>query len=218
MKMDRIGIKGPADNDFVMLDNVFGLYPVWRTLSAAPERTNFVKIPGMQGALDCSEEFGEVFYDMRTLNMNCVYVGKNWHEDFSRFSSRYHAQAVQIVFSNDPAWYWNGRLSVSSFDAKSHKLTMKATVFPFKFRREETIVTSAGNETITLRNGRMAVVPTVTIGGPVTLAWGNYTKSLSATSYPATVVVAGLQLTEGSLDVTITGAYSVTFRYREGAL
>lgn len=218
MKIDRIGIKGKNDNDFLMLDDVFNLYPVWRSLSAAPEETNFVKIPGMNGSLDCSEEFGEVFYGMRSLNMGCIYIGENWHEDYTRFSSKFHARSVQIMFENDPGWYWTGRLSVSDFDAKSHKLEMKATVFPYKFSRHETVVTSAGNETVTLRNGRMTVTPTVTISGPVTLAWGNYTKALSANTYPTTLIVAGLQLVEGDTNVAITGSYNVTFRYREGAL
>lgn len=218
MRIDRIGIKGSNDNDFVMLDDVYKLYPVWRTLSAAPERKNLVSIPGINGALDCTEEFGEVFYDMRTLNMDCVYVGSDWHSDYSRFSSRYHAKSVQIMFANDPAWYWTGRLSISGFDAKAHKLTMTATVFPYKFSRHETVVMSDGNETVTLRNGRMTVTPTVKISGPVTLAWGNYTKSLSASTYPVTLIVAGLQLPEGDTAVTITGAYSVEFHYREGAL
>lgn len=218
MKIDRIGIKGKNDNDFVMLDEMFGLYPAWRILSAATERTNFVPIPGMNGSLDCSEEFGEVFYEMRILNMDCVYIGSDWHSDYIRFSCRYHGRSVQIIFANDPAWYWTGRLSVSSFDAKSHKLTMQATVFPYKLSRNETVVTSAGNETVTLRNGRMTVTPTVKIGGPVTLAWGNYSKALSSTSYPATFTIAGLQLPEGDTNVTITGANSVEFRYREGAL
>lgn len=218
MKIDRIGIKGSNDNDFVMIDDIFGLYPVWRMLSDPTPRTNFEPIPGMQGSLDCSEEYGEVFYDSRDLDMGCVYTGDNWHSDYSAFSSKYHGRSVQIVFENDPAWYWVGRLFVSSYNSKDRKLSMKATVFPFKFSRHETVVTSAGNETVTLRNGRMTVTPTVTISGPVTLAWGNYTKALSASTYPATVIVAGLQLTEGDTDVTITGSADVTFEYREGAL
>lgn len=218
MNIDRIGIKGANDNDFVMIDTIYKLYPVWRMLSAAQERTNFVDIPGMNGALDCSEEFGEVFYDMRTLEMGCVYVGDNWHTDYSAISSRYHGRSVQIMFANDPAWYWVGRLSVSGYDAKERKLAMKATVYPFKFRRDETVVTSAGDETVTLRNGRMPVTPEVTISGPVTLEWGGYTKALSASAYPATLIIAGLQLPQGDTDVTITGSETVTFRYREGAL
>lgn len=218
MKIDRIGIKGANDNDFVMIDDVFKLYPTWRTMSAAPERTNFVSIPGMNGALDCSEEFGEVFYDMRTLNIDCVYAGDNWHEDIRRFASRYHGRSVQIAFENDPAWYWAGRLSMSNYDSRERKLGMTATVFPYKFAKHETVVSSDGNETVTLRNGRMTVTPTVTIGGPVTLSWGEYTKALSASTYPASLIIAGLQLPEGDTAVTITGVADVTFRYREGSL
>lgn len=218
MNIDRIGIKGAGDNDFVMLDTAFSLYPAWRTLSAAPEKTNFVKIPGMNGALDCSEEFGEVFYDMRTLSADCIYIGEDWHKDLSEFASKYHGKSVQIMFTNDPAWYWTGRLSISNYNAKDRKLTMKATVYPYKFRRDETVITSTGNETVTLRNGRMTVTPEVTISGPVTLEWGSHTKALTASSYPATLIIAGLQLPQGDTEVMITGSETVTFRYREGSL
>lgn len=220
MNIDRLYIKGPNDADFVSVDDRFGLYLMWRTLTAPEPKTEYDDIPGMNGSLDSTEEFGEIFYYNRTLALDCKYPDKDWYKDHQAFMDAYHGKSVKIAFSNDPMYYWAGRLTVSEYVAKDHSFMMSAIVYPYKFKRALTKVSvSTENEaTVKLKNGRMKVIPEVTVSGPVTLAWGEYTRAISASSYPATVRIAGLELQEGSLDVTVTGNASVTFSYREGAL
>lgn len=218
MAIDQLLLKRDSDNAFVNVQDQFGFYLKWRKLSSAPAKAGYESIPGMNGALDTTEEFGEVFYNPRTLDLDCVFPSSAWHEVYRQFNDKYHAQSVKIAFLNDPNYYWAGRIFVSAYSAKDHSLSMTAKVFPFKFKMKETIVRSAGDETVRLYNSRMPVVPTVKIWGAVSLAWGNNTKSLSSSSYPATFKIPGLRLTEGHLDVTITGSANVEFRYREGSL
>ena len=223
MNIDRIGIKGKNDNDFVMIDKVYGLYPLWRSLSMPEPVTNYVTIPGMNGALDCSEEYGEVFYNQRELNVDCICIDDNWHDVISRFASKYHGQTVQILFANDPAYYWAGRISMNAYESEDRKLTMSANVYPFKFKRNKTIVSLTDNRSriITLRNGRMPVIPEITITAPVTLAWDDESASVSSSSYPATVVLPGLRLTEGTKAITVvpqSSSFTISFSYREGDL
>jgi hypothetical protein len=223
MNIDRIGIKGKNDNDFVMIDKVYGLYPLWRSLSMPEPVTNYVTIPGMNGVLDCSEEFGEVFYNQRELNADCICIDDNWHEVISRFASKYHGQTVQILFANDPAYYWAGRISMNVYESEDRKLTMSVNVYPFKFKRNRTVVSLTDNRSriITLRNGRMPVIPEITITAPVTLAWDDESQSIASSSYPATVVLPGLRLTEGTKAVTVipqSSSFTISFAYREGDL
>lgn len=218
MNIDRLLIKGSADADFVAFDAEYGMHLMWQTLSAPSVKTVFVEIPGLDGQLDSTEEYGRVLYEMRSLVIGCKHPSDEWHADFETICAKYHGQQVKIAFTNDPNWYWTGRLFVSEYSTRKHELSMNATVFPYKFRTQETIVTSAGNETVTLSNNRMRVVPSVTIDGPVTLEWGSHSKALSASTYPATFKIAGLELDEGDLNVTITGEASVVFTYREGTL
>lgn len=220
MNIDRLSIKGPSDNAFVEIDTVYGLYLKWRKLSAPTPKTMYDDIPGMNGSLDSTEEFGEVFYEDRMLALDCKHPADAWQANFQAFMNAYHGQNVKIAFSNDPNYYWVGRLTVSEYEAKDHSHLMSARVYPYKFKKNLTVVTKSvsGSGTVTLTNGRMKVVPEITFSAPITLAWGNYTKQLSASSYPATVKVAGLELTQGSLTVTITGTADVTFSYREGEL
>ena len=221
MNIDRLMIKGPAENDFVPVDDMFGFYLKWRKLTAPKQKESYDDIPGMNGSLDSTEEYGEIFYNMRSLALDCVHPNSDWYEDYQRFMDAYHAQDVKIAFSNDPEYYWAGRLSVSEYDAKSRSIIMSALVYPYKFKRLLTKVSASvtTTKTVKLVNGRMKVVPDVTFSAPITLAWGTYTKALSASSYPATVRIAGLELLpNSSISVTITGAADVTFSYREGAL
>ena len=75
-------------------------------------------------------------------------------------------------------------------------------------------MTSSGNETVTLTNGAMPVVPEITTTAQVTLAWGTNSVTLSAGTYR----VAGLELEEGETELTITGSANVTIKYRQGRL
>jgi phage-related protein len=219
MNIDRLLIKGPGDADFVAFDTEYGMYLMWRTLSAPTVKTVYDEIPGMNGQLDSTEEFGEVLYQPREIELGCKHPSDDWYGDYEDICAKYHGRQVQIAFSNDPDWYWTGRLFVSEYSAKDHAISMTATVYPYKFKKTETVVESAGNETVTLTNGRMRVVPTVTIDGPVTLEWGEYEKNIASSTYPVTLRIAGFELSDGSeMDVTITGTANVTFKYREGTL
>ncbi len=219
MNIDRLYIKGPADADYVAVDTTYGLYLKWRVLSAPAPKMQRDDIPGMNGTLDSTEEFGEVFYNDRTLALDCKHPDDSWYEHFQNFLSAYHGQSVKIAFSNDPNYYWTGRLFVTGYSAKDHSLQMSATVYPYKFKKSLTTVSRTGSGSVSLTNGRMKVVPDVTFSEACTLAWGTNTKQLSASSYPQTVKIAGLELSPNStLSVTVTGNATVTFSYREGAL
>lgn len=218
MSIDRLSIKGPNDQSFVEIDTVYGLHLKWRTLSAPMPKTLYDDIPGMNGSIDSTEEFGEIFYNDRVIDLNCIHPADAWQEDHQKFMDAYHGRHVKIAFSNDPDYYWVGRLSCSQYSAKNHSQQMSALVYPYKFKKQLTTKTQTGSGSVTLKNGRMKVVPEVTFDGPATLAWDSYTKELSASSYPQTVRIAGLELTEGDKIVTVTGSATVTFSYREGAL
>lgn len=192
-----------------------GFYLKWRELSAPTTKTAYEDIPGAQGALDTTEAFGAVYYEMRTIKLDCIHPGDNWRSDYERLLSLIHGKNCKIVFDSDPDYYWTGRVTISGYAAKAHALSMSATVYPFKLKTDLTVVTAEGGETVTLTNGRMPATPTVTNSDAVTLSWGEYSVTLSA----GTHIVAGLELAENSeTDVTVEGDGDVTFIYREGAL
>lgn len=220
MNIDRIGIRLQSEQNFFMLDTI-GIYPKWRTITNPVGRTSYDTIPGLQGAFDSTEQFGEVFYNMRDLSIGSIFIDDDYHRVIQNLSAKYHCQAVDIMFANDPEYYWSGRINIGSYDSKNHSLTMSAKVFPFKFKMHKTVIqrTVASSSIVRLHNERMPVIPTITTYGPITLAWGNNTKALSASTYPLTVRVAGLRLPAGDTNLTITGSnVKVIVEYREATL
>lgn len=211
MNIDRIYLNGTDINSLHFL-------PLWRTLSAPAVKSSYEEIPAANGAIDTTEANGGVFYKMRELDMDCKYYGDNWHEDFSKLMSDYHGRQIQIAFSNDPGWYWSGRLSVSAFSSENRNLSMKATVFPFKFAENLTVASGSisGSGTLTLKNnGRMTAVPEVTTSAPITLTFGGKTASVNA----GTFTIAGLEIGYNeTVEIGITGTANVSISFREATL
>lgn len=223
MNNDVMWIKGASDTyTGVDTHDTYSLYVKWRRLSAPEVKTSYDEIPGANGKLDTTEQFGEVLYHNRILEVQCVYIGDNWYSMFETFCSKYHGQEVSVYFSNDSTYYHRGRLFVSNYDAKSRTISMTVDVNPYKLKRTYTTVVADpenGSVTKTLTNGRMKVMPSVTIYGAATVAWGGTTKALSSSSYPRTYSpLAGLVLQPNSeTQVTVSGS-RVDFQWREGAL
>lgn len=221
MNIDKLYLKGPFDTDYIDISDRYGMYLKWRTISSPSPQTNYDIIPGMNGYLDSTEEFGEVIYGNRMLDLSCIYQSDDFHYNLEKFLSRYHGQLVMIIFDNDPSFYWSGRLSISGYSAKDREVKCSASVYPFKFHRTETIKTVhvETEKSVVLHNDRMKVIPEITYSAPISLTWGNNTRQLSSSQYPKTVRLAGFKLDPFSnLEVTISGNADVTFRYREGAL
>lgn len=219
MNIDRVGIKLQTENGFLMLDSL-GLQLKWRKISTPKGRTAYDTIPGMQGAFDSTEQFGEILYDMRDLAFDLVSADDDLTDIFKKLSSKYHCHAVDIMFTSDPEYYWSGRISINTYDTKSHTISMTAKVYPFKFKMRKTAYKRTVQDSVTLHlsNELLPVSPVITTTGPITASWDEYTKTISGSNYPMSVRVAGLRLTEGITDLTITGSATVTVEYREGAL
>lgn len=218
MNTDKLYLNG------VDIQSQYGLWLNWRVLSAPKPQLDYQLIPGKHGSIDLSEALGDVYYDDRTIKIDMTHLDGDWYADYESFVSDYHGKVAQIKFENDPDWYWYGRIVVSDYSAKSHRMTVNAIVHPFKFAISETVITkevTAATEqtahTVELTNGRMTVTPKVTVEGStngVHLKWGDMTAVVSnGSSY-----VTGLTLNKGTLNVLVWGSGTVTFTYRQGAL
>ena len=217
MTIDKLYING-AD-----IQTLYGFYLKWRTISAPNAKSNYKSIIGMQGDLDLTEAMGDVFYENRTLSLDMKHPGLNWYADHESMMNKYHGRDVHISFGNDPDWYYAGRLSIGEYSAKSHDLSMTASVFPFKLAVEQTIVTESINAsdeasaaTIQLAGSRLKVSPllTVTSQNGLTIKWGSKTANLSNGDH----YVDGL--TVGALGLTIKawGVGDLQIVYRKGSL
>lgn len=215
MTIDKLYI-----ND-VDIQEEYGCWLKWRTLSTPSPKTNYIQIPGRDGDLDLTEALGDVYYNDRNLQISLVHPSDVWYDDYERLVSAFHGKQCHVKFGNDPDWYWTGRLNVGAYSAKDHSLSMTAKVFPYKLSADEITesVTVSGAteetaETVTLTAGRMNVTPQAVVTGSVTLKWGSRTAALSEGTY----YVSGLLLTSGGNEIDVWGTGTVTFKYRNGSL
>lgn len=199
----------------------YGLIVASYAISMPEPQTNFVDIPGRDGALDLSEAFGTVCYADRITPLT-LYARAPFDTLISTFAADVHGRRMNVIFDRDPSYYCDARVTVE--DVERHagycELSLKCRTKPYKMEHFETTMTviPVGSATLTLTNSRMPVVPTITVSAEMmmtfTIAGVVYTINLST----GTHVVPSLVLLEGDTEVEITGTGSATFVYRKGAL
>lgn len=204
-----------------------GWFLKWRKLAAPKPKTDYVSVWGRDGDIDLteSETDGQVFYENRELTMDMVYIGEDWTDAYSELLDMLHGKECAVQFSNDPYWYWAGRIIASLYEHKPHSLTMSGIMFPYKLSvakvtRSATVsgaIESNGVDVV-LPSSRMRVSPKVTVvagtGESVTLKWGTKTQTLSAGTY----YVRGLKVGSDDVTIKVWGTGTVIFEYRKGML
>ena len=184
-------------------------------------QTNFVEIPGRDGALDLSEAFGTIRYADRIIPLT-LYARAPFAALTSAFAADVHGRRMNVIFDRDPTFYYDARVTLE--DVERHagycELSLKCRAKPYKLEHFETAITvlPTGSATVTLTNTRMPVVPTIAVSAEMTLVFAiagvSYSICLAAGSH----VMPSLVLMEGDTEVEITGSGSITFTYRKGAL
>ena len=199
----------------------YGLIVAPYAIPMPEPQTNFVDIPGRDGALDLSEAFGTVRYADRIIALT-LYARAPFDTLISSFAADVHGRRMNVIFDRDPTYYFDARVTVE--DVERHagycELSLECRSKPYKLEHFETTMTvlPAGTATVTLTNTRMPVVPTIIVSAEMTIEFtiGGlvYTINLAAGSH----VVPSLVLMEGDTEIGITGTGSITFTYRKGAL
>ena len=184
-------------------------------------QTNFVGIPGRDGALDLSEAFGAVRYADRTIPLT-LYARAPFDTLLSAFAADVHGRRMNVIFDRDPAYYYDARITIE--DVERHwgycELSLECRAKPYKLEQFETAITvlPTGSATVTLTNSRLPVVPTITVSAEMTLTFTIVGKDYSVTLPAGTHTVPALVLSEGDTEIGIIGTGSATFTYRKGAL
>lgn len=197
----------------------FSLILASRVIGSPTAKISTVPVPGSDITLDFTEAFGGVHYNNRTITLTFLSL-EPWDDmmaNDSTVKNALHGRKMEIGFDDDPDYYWIGRIHVGdwTYHRGAGKIVVTIDAEPYKYKVRETVKQSSGNETVKLKNSRMAVVPTVSTDGEVTFAWSGYSVTISAGNEQ---IIPQLVLEEGTTSVAITGAANVTFRYREGSL
>ena len=198
----------------------YGLIVAPYEIPMPPPRTDYVEIPGRNGSLDLSEAYGSVLYQDRIIPITLYAIGL-YDTALSDFINAVHGKRMQITFSKDSTWYYNGRVNVNAITRQDGycEIGLEITAEPYKLAQTETKVSRTGNGTVTLNNGQMPVVPVITNTKAATLAFTYQGTSMQVNLAIGTHTVPSLALSENETKtVTITSEGKVTFAFRKGRL
>lgn len=179
-----------------------------------------IEIEGADSYLDLTDFFGEPKYQNVNHKFDFSTIEKNSLSLFSTIKNTLHGKKVRIILDDDPAFYYVGRLSVSSFTSEKGigSLTIEADCEPYKFKTAKTIITQTVNGTtnITLTNMRKRAVPEVSINaeGSLNIVYHGNIWDLGAGSY----TLPELELQAGENTVAVTGTGTITFTWQEAGL
>lgn len=191
----------------------------------AKPKTNFINIPGADGAKDFSEApAGRVVFNTRKITwIYKLYPGDNWATKYAQVSNAINGRSCRITLDDDPDYYYPGRVSVDKHAADGilHTITVTATCQPYKLRQEVTrsVINLAVDvpKVVDFVGERMEVIPVITVTTEVSLQWKGNSYSLSAGTHK----ILDIQFTEGVnrlQALTTTEAGTLTVEYQKGAL
>lgn len=199
----------------------YGLIVAPYAIPMPEPQTNFVEIPGRDGALDLSEAFGTVRYADRIIPLT-LYARAPFDTQISAFAADVHGRRVNVIFDRDPSFYYDARVTVA--DVERHagycELSLECRAKPYKLEHFETTITvlPTGIASVTLTNTRMPVAPTITVSAEMTLTYTLNMKEYTVNLATGTHIIPSLVLIEGETTIGINGTGRITFTYRKGAL
>lgn len=204
-----------------------GMYLAEASIAPPEVRTNYVSVPGRDGALDLSTALdGEIHYNDRVVSLTFVSTarlsGLSWSEFYARLLELFHGRETELSFDGDEDYYYTGRGSVSGFtqDGVKWSVQMKFTCTTYRLKRAETVVTAeltTQDVEVVLRNARMPVLPTISVSAETLLTIGSGSYTLSAGEHQ----LLALRLTQGEQRIlahVTDGTGKLTITYREGML
>lgn len=195
------------------------------SIGSPQPRMNLISVPGMDGALDCSEATdGTLHYDPRTIIIEAGKTITARHQQDSTIKNALHGRRMRITLADDPQWYYVGRINVGEWvrDCGIGHVTIECTCDPWKLKNEQSTVSradlSANYKQLQLPNERRPVVPSITVGQTTTLLWQGNTYTINAGTHrlPDIQLQAGDNILKAKVPDSDTG--SITVEYQEASL
>lgn len=198
----------------------FALILASHTIGEAAPRTNSVEVEGMDGSLDLTEYFGEVFYSNRELSFTFSLIEpvSEFPRIYSEVKNAIHGRRMKIRLGWDSGFYYVGRVTVSEWQSNGRigSITVTADCEPYKYKVKPTTKTFKveGSKTVILSNLRKRVSPQFESDAVFTVKQGDesYTASQGVWSD------ARIILQQGDNRLDFEGNATITVTYQERGL
>ena len=209
-----------------------------KVISPPEPQLNKVDVPMRDGSIDLTESLtDDIKFKDRTITLNFTVTDKaTWTAKVSEIENYLHGKQMKIVFDDDLAFYYYGRISVNKWatDKAIGSLVVECQVEPFKydvlssavdwewdvFDLEEGIINETGElivngeTTISLICRRKRMFPIFTASTPMTVKYDDEIFNLVAGEQK----LYGIFLCEGVNELTFNGKGTVSIDYRGGSL
>lgn len=134
----KIGIEGQP-LPFNTWDD-WGLIPETRPLVVPPKvKTNYIDIPGANGSFDFTEFQSGIHYNNREgswkfIASNDKTNNMTWAERYAQLLQFLHGKRCRVQLEDDPAYFYDGRLSISDWDSGPNwsTVTIDYNLGPYK--------------------------------------------------------------------------------------
>lgn len=116
------------------------LVPTTRPVVNPPKvRTEYVTAPTRNGYIDFTEDLDGIHYDNRTGSWEFAvgheyHPNKTWLQMYHNMHAKIHGKSLKVCLSDDPAFYYSGRIFVNSWKSSEHysTITIDYDLYPFK--------------------------------------------------------------------------------------
>lgn len=205
----------------VLFDNIHSFYDLGmilssKTVEAPTVKSQKVEVVGGDGEIDYTDCFGDINYNNRNLKFvfNKVHqTTLEFLEDWSYLLDILNGKKFKITLSEDPEFYYTGRVSLSYTKKKNiTTITVSVDALPYRLKHEMTVVKCEGSGSFVLKNSRKKVVPEITCTTVTNISTDSFSEDVQSGS----VVIPELELMSGENIVNIISTGTVVFKYREG--
>ena len=125
-----------------------------KTIGTPAPKVETIDLPGGDGVLDLTEFFDGTKYANRQLSFDfsTMVSPASFLQQFSTVQNLLHGRKMDIVLSDDPEWYYTGRISVNEWKADKNigKITVDCDCAPFKHRKSAQAVHLCGKNLLNL--------------------------------------------------------------------
>jgi len=190
------------------------------TISPPAPKLKIIPVSGTSNTIDLSEILsGDVEYDKRSLKMsfNLLCGRSEMLARFSAFSNFMHGQDCQIIVSEDPGFYYTGRMVIEQPDIQNWggKFEISGEVDPYKYEvNPATYNISAFPGDLTIAGNRKRISPVITCSniGMVSYLENNYPLKAGINRIPEIFFGAGEHV------LTFAGSGTTSVDYQGASL
>lgn len=219
--------------------NDWGLILSEKVISPPAPKTSKVEVPMRDGSIDLTEALSdEIKFEDRLISLTFTVIDPiaEWSVKISEIKNYLHGKRMKIIFDDDLAFYYIGRVTVNKWTSNKNigTLVVECVAEPYKydlftsaedwewdtFDFEQGIINETGqiaidgSVTVSLVCRGKRMVPVFAASAPMTMLYEGATYNLLAASQK----FYDIFLREGMNEFTFTGKGTVSIDYMGGSL